>query len=125
MLQVASFTLPSEQDKANEFLKTHKPMGQVSFNKDIIVVFWEDGEYPAEYEIADLRELLQSNKMAKLQQEIALHVMKAELADTPTNMARYNELSAGIKGLETGLSIQDIKADFVQKRIDSLTGNSN
>jgi hypothetical protein len=52
MLQVATFLLPNQQDMANEFLKIHKPVGNIDFNKDTIVVFYEDD--PA----ADLVELV-------------------------------------------------------------------
>lgn len=48
MLQVATFKIssswfsPSQQEEANEFLKTYKPVGNINLNKDTIVVFWED-----------------------------------------------------------------------------------
>jgi hypothetical protein len=43
--------------KANAFPAKHKPSdGGVSFNKAMIVVFWDDGSYPTEYQIADLGE---------------------------------------------------------------------
>jgi hypothetical protein len=41
MVQVETFLLPGEQDKAN-VLKTHKPVGQVHFNTNMIVVFWDN-----------------------------------------------------------------------------------
>lgn len=120
MIQIATFLVPQQQNAANEFLKTHKPDGQVNFNKDTVVIFWDDGTYPPEHQIADLQDLLQSNRQARFQQEVALHVMKAELADTPTNMARYDELSRGIAGLEAGLSVQELKAAFVEEKIKQL-----
>jgi hypothetical protein len=124
MLQVASFLLPSEQDKANEFLRTHKPAGNINFNKDTIIVFYDDGTISPEYEIADFQELLESNRKARVQQEIALHVMKAELADlNPThNKGRYEEVSYQIRQVEDAISTQDIKAEFVRTRIAQLRG---
>lgn len=121
MLQVASFLLPAEQDTANAFLATHKPSdGGINFNKDTIIVFYEDGSYPPEYAIADLEGLQMSVRNAKFQQEITLHVLKAELADTPTNLARYDELSAAVRVAEAAIANQEIKADFLQKRIEAL-----
>jgi hypothetical protein len=112
MLQVASFGLPDQQDEANAFLKTHKTTN-TSFNKDMIVVFWE------------LRELIASSKNARFQQEVALHVMKAELADlNPTHNAnRYQEVSAAIRNVEDAIDTQDLKAEFVNQRIAELEGN--
>jgi hypothetical protein len=122
MLQVATFLVPEQQEQANEFLKKHRPEGTINFNKDTVVIFWETGEFPPEYEIANLTELLQSNRQAKLQQEIALHVMKAELADLNMkhNKGRYEEVFNAVRQTETAISIQDIKAAFVQGRIDAL-----
>ncbi len=34
MLQVKTFRVPEEDNKANEFLRTHSPEGQINFNKD-------------------------------------------------------------------------------------------
>ena len=79
MLQVASFALPDQKEEANVFLTTHKPVRNISFNKDMIVS-WDDGIVTKEAQIAEMRELLVSNKSARFQQEVALHVLKAELA---------------------------------------------
>ena len=54
MLKVASFALPAEQKKANEFLATHK-ISNTNFNKDMIVVFAEDGVISAATQVADLQ----------------------------------------------------------------------
>jgi hypothetical protein len=124
MLQVASFGLPDQQDEANAFLKTHKTTN-TSFNKDMIVVFWDDGVVSKEHQIAELRELIASSKNARFQQEVALHVMKAELADlNPTHNAnRYQEVSAAIRNVEDAIDTQDLKAEFVNQRIAELEGN--
>jgi hypothetical protein len=47
----------------------------------MLFVGWGDGTYPPEHEIADLKQLLLRQKGPRMQQEIALHVAKAELAD--------------------------------------------
>ena len=126
MLQVASFALPADQDKANAFLATHKPSdGGVSFNKDMIVVFWDDRSYPAEYQIADLEELLRSNRAAAIQQEVALAVAQAELVGLPTNLAQYDQLSTQIRNLENGIKLQKAKADFIGQRIDALRNGTD
>ena len=44
MLQIATFSLPDDQDKANEFLKTHKPIGNIEFNKDMLFIGYETGD---------------------------------------------------------------------------------
>jgi hypothetical protein len=123
MLQVKTFLVPSEQDSANEFLKTHKPMGQVHFNKDTIVIFYDDFLTTPELEIADLQELIVANRNAKFQQELALFMMKRELADTPSNLAHYDELSRAIKETEKALDAQDAKAAYVQAKIDVFKTN--
>ncbi len=123
MLQVQTFVLPDQQDAANEFLKTHAPEGPINFNRDMIVVFFDDGiEHPAK-QIADLRDLLKSNANAKFQMEVGLHVMKKDLAGlNPTkNKPRYEELSHQIRQQEDKIADQDTKAAFLQSRIDELT----
>ena len=109
MLQVATFLVPQEQDKANEVLKAHKPEGQVHFNKDTIVVFYSDGVYGPAAQIADLQELLESAQVAKIQQEIALHMLKAEIADLKPKQARYRELDDAIINTQRALDTQDLK----------------
>src|SRR5436190_16593233 len=81
MLQIATFQLPDEQNLANEFLRTHKPIGNIEFSKDILFMGYEDGEYPVEYQIDDLNDMIRSNRAARLQQEIALCVLAYELKD--------------------------------------------
>jgi hypothetical protein len=53
MLQVASFALPDQKEEANVFLATHKPVGNISFNKDMIVIFYDDGSISKQHEIAE------------------------------------------------------------------------
>jgi hypothetical protein len=53
MLHVASLALSTEQDKANEFFKTRKPVGNSNFNMDTIVVFYEDDPAPELVEVLE------------------------------------------------------------------------
>jgi hypothetical protein len=114
MLQVATFLLPDGQEKANEFLKTHKPVGNINFNKDTIVVFYEDD--PA----ADLVELLESVGNARFQQEVSLFILKRELADlNPTsNKGRYEEVQNAIFNAQDAIENQDAKAEYLKQRIE-------
>jgi hypothetical protein len=120
MLQIKTFALPGEEAAANEFLKTHKPAGDISYNNSQLFVAWDDGTYPIEHQIADYRELLQSQANARVQQEIALNVMKYQLAGVPTNMARYDEISNSIKAQQEALDLQDAKTEYVKGRIATL-----
>ena len=81
MIQVATFLLPSEQEKANEFFRTYKPVGNINFNKDTLIILWEDGEYTLAEQISDLQELVISNKKQRWQFEVSLSLMKREVAD--------------------------------------------
>jgi hypothetical protein len=114
MLQVATFLVPAEQDKANEFLKTHKPSQQgINFNKDTIVIFYEND--PA----ADLVEQLENVQAARFSQELALHILKSQIADlNPShNKGKYEELDGAIRNVQDAIANQDIKADFLNKNI--------
>jgi hypothetical protein len=111
MLQVASFGLPTEQNKANEFLKNHKPVGNINFNKDTIVVFYEDD--PA----AEIVELLESVGNARFQQELALYMMKRDIADLKPTNKRYDELADAIRKTEDAINDQDAKAEYLKQRI--------
>jgi N-acetylneuraminic acid mutarotase len=123
MLQVASFALPKQQDEANEFLKTHKPQGNINFNKDTIIVFYDDGEFSPEYEIADLEEYIQSMKTARFQQEVALHVMKTDLKKFKAGTNQWQDINSGILNAERGIANQDLKIAFVEGRIKQLRKN--
>src|SRR5947209_20475665 len=114
MLQVASFALPAEQDRANEFLKTHKPVGNINFNKDTIVVFYD--EDPA----AELVELLESVGRARVQQQIALHMIKRDMAglNPAHNKGKYEELESARLNTQEALDDQDAKAELVTKWIE-------
>jgi NifB/MoaA-like Fe-S oxidoreductase len=114
MLQVQTFLLPDGQDKANEFLKTHKPVGNINFNKDTIVVFYEDD--PA----ADLLELLESVGNAKFQQEVALFMMKRDIAglNPAHNKGKFEELDNAIRECQNTIDNQDAKAEYLKKRIE-------
>jgi hypothetical protein len=120
MLQVATFLVPTEQEKANEFLKTHKPAGEIHFNTNMIVIFWDDWEYPASYQITDLRELIQSNQNATFQMEVALDVMKHDLADLKPGTKNWQDLSSAISDTENKIAIQGIKRAFAEKRIEEI-----
>ena len=136
MIQVATFLLPSEQEKANEFLKTHKPEGSVNFNRDMVIVFWDNGEYPAEYQIADMQEMLKANANARFQQEGTLNMLNTQLADlkeerstinTKHNKGRVEEVdnlisqfTNGINETKRAITLQDIKAEFLRERIAVL-----
>lgn len=111
MLQVKSFALPAEEDKANEFLKSHKPEGNINFNKDTIVVFYEDDA------AADLVELLESVGNARFQQEVASFMMKRDLADLKPTNKKYDELADAIRQTEDAIGNQDAKAEYLKQRI--------
>jgi predicted unusual protein kinase regulating ubiquinone biosynthesis (AarF/ABC1/UbiB family) len=122
MLQVATFAVPAEQDKANEFLKTHKPFGNINFNKDTLIVFYDNGEVSPEYQIADIKELLESVQSAKFQQEVSLHILKAEIADLNRthNKGRFEELDNAIRAVQAAISNQELKESFLTARIKEL-----
>lgn len=122
MLQVQTFLVPQQQEAANEFLKTHKPDGQINFNKDTIVIFWETGENPVEYQVAELRELIVDNRKARFQQEVALHVLKAQLADLnfTKNKEQWQDVSRAIRNVEDAIANQDLKAAFAEDKIKQL-----
>lgn len=114
MLQVATFLVPSEQDKANEFLKAHKPVGNINFNRDTIVVFYEDD--PA----ADLLELMESVGHARFQQELALHMLKRDIAglNRVKNKEKFDELDNAIRNTQEAIDDQDAKAEYLKARIE-------
>src|SRR4051794_24352987 len=122
MLQIKTFVLPDEEDAANEFLKTHKPLGNIEFTKDILFMGYEDGTYPAEYQIADLMELIAGQRNARLQQEIMLQVLKSELSDLnpKQNANAYQEKLDQIRQVERGMDTQDLKIGFVEAKIKAL-----
>lgn len=122
MQQVATYAIPAKQKECNDFLATIKP-SQLSYRDGNIVIFYDDGSYPASYQIADLKEHLQSVRAARFQQEVALHVAKAELAslNPQHNKGRHDEVSAAIFKIEDAIQIQNIKEGFVLKRIEELS----
>jgi hypothetical protein len=122
MLQIATFTLPDENDNANAFLRTHKPFGEIARMGDLLFIAYEDGTYPPEYEIAELQELIAGQRAARLQLDIALHVLKAQLADLNPrhNKGRYEELMAQKFNVQAQIDNQELKIAFVQGKIDAL-----
>lgn len=128
MLQIAAFVLPGQQKEANEFLQTHKPAGDLQFNADRMFVFFDDGTNPVEYQIANLQELLQGNRNAKIQHQIALQVLEYELADLNMvhNKTLYENKTHEIRQLKRLMDAQDVKAQFVEARIAALrNGTAN
>jgi transcription elongation factor GreA-like protein len=137
MKQVATFLVPEQQAEANEFLRTHKPEEQF-FNKDTVIFFYDTGEVSPAYEIADLQELLRSNKNARFQQEVTRFVLQRQLADlqaerstlnTKANKTRVEEVDNMISNIKQAISqadqailMQDIKAEFAEGRIVELKG---
>jgi DNA gyrase/topoisomerase IV subunit A len=113
MLQVATFLVPAEQEKANEFLKAHKPVGNINFNKDTIVIFYEND--PA----ADLVEYLESVNAAKFQQEVALYMLKRDIAglNRVKNKAKFDELDNAIRATQESIDNQDAKAEYLEKLV--------
>ena len=123
MLQVQTFALPGQQSEANEFLKTHIPEGPINFNRDMIVVFYDDGvQSPAE-EITHLRELSRACSQSKIQLEVALEVLKMQRADLnpKKNAGKFDEVSAQIVDIHHKLDTLQVKSTYVQSRIDELT----
>lgn len=123
MLQVATFTLPDQQSEANEFLRTHQPDGPVHFNTNMVVAFYDDGVEHPSTRIAELRQMLRDNRQAKFQMEIALYVLKSEVADLNPiqNKGAYEEKFNQIHRVEDSIATQDLKAAFVVSRIEELT----
>lgn len=140
MIQIATYLIPQQQEEANEFLKTHKPEGNINFNRDTVVIFYDNGETSPEYQMAEYRELLESNANAKYQQELAKFVLERQLADlksersvlnTKHNKGRVEEVDNLISQITNGISqcvqamlTQDIKAEFVQGKIDTLKSDN-
>jgi hypothetical protein len=124
MLQIKTFELPSEEAPANEFLKTHKPMGEIARMGDLLFIAYETGENPVEYQIADLTEFIRGAQNAKLQQEIAVRVMEYELADLKVGKGRYDEVSMAIRNTKAAMDIQDVKIAFVEERIAALRASN-
>jgi hypothetical protein len=120
MLQIATFQLPDQQDQANEFLKTHKPMGEIARRGDLLFIAYETGDYPVEYQVADLQDLIRSANNIILQQQIAIHAIEYERADIQPGKQRYDEMTTAISQCKRQIDIQQVKIDYVQKRIAAL-----
>ena len=123
MIQVASFALPGEQDKANEFLATHKPEGTINFNKDTIVVFYDNGKVSVEHQVADINELIESAKKVRFQQEVALFMLKRDIADKKPGSNQWQEFNSAIMQTEAKIDDQDAKISFCKERIAELEGS--
>jgi hypothetical protein len=121
MLQIATFKLPEQQDQANEFLRTNKPDGVNYFPGEMIISI-EDGTYPVEYQIVDLRNLVQAAEAAKMQQIIARGVLEMELDKISfnKNKGQWEEKSSQIKAVDDAVKAQDAKIAVVGNRITEL-----
>lgn len=125
MLQIKTFALPGEENEANEFLKTHKPNGEIARMGELLFIAYETGETPVEYLIAELQEHLDSVRRTKFQQEVAIYVMEYEMADLkPGTNKRYDEIAMARREAQRSVNLQDAKAAFVEQRINDLkSGN--
>jgi vacuolar-type H+-ATPase subunit I/STV1 len=127
MLQVASFRLtsslfgllPSQVSEANTFLAKHKA-SNTSFNRDTLIVFYDDGSDPVAHQVADMKEYVRSMESAKFQQEVALHMLKREIADLKPGTQRWQELNSAINNTERAIEAQNDKVAFVEERIKEL-----
>lgn len=125
MLQVASFRLkrslfaPSQEREANEFMASHKVVN-TSFNKDTVIVFVEDGVITPAMQLADLREYVRSMDDAQFQQEVSLHILEDELNGLTTK-DRTQEVAAAISNIKKAIANQQLKKEFVLKRITELS----
>src|SRR5690606_5400354 len=88
------------------------------------IIFYDDLALSPEHDRAEmivgLREMLKANRNARFQQEVAMHVMKYELADMQPGKQPYNEKSADIRKIQEAMNIQDVKAAFAEARIRQL-----
>jgi hypothetical protein len=126
MLQIATFAIPAEQEKANEFLRTHKPEGEIARMGDVLFIAYETGEYSADYEIADLQALLRGAKQTRIQHEIALEVLKEDRdkLNAKSNKSQWDELTDAITGMLRTMKTQEIKAAVVEQRIKTLQSSN-
>jgi len=121
MIQVKTFTLPTQEDEANEFLASVKPTN-INFNTDMIVVFHEDGTYDRAQEIADIQELVVAQKKQRFQLEVAMHMMEAERAEinSKRNKGKWDELTTAIIDTKKQLDLIDMKVGFAEEKIRTL-----
>lgn len=119
-LQVKTFLLPAAENEANDFLKAHRPMGEIARMGDLLFVAYDDGTYPVELEIADMQEMLRNNQQTRIQHEIALKVMNLELSKVRPDKQRYGQILTGIKHTEEVMQAEETKAAYVRERIATL-----
>lgn len=131
MLQVKLFKVAglfNQVRAANEFLRTHKPAGEVARMGNHLFIAYETEDTPVEYRIAEYREMLEGNRQAVAQQEIAVHVLEYERAnvDKSKHQNQYDEYTRAINNARHAIDIQIVKAAFVEQRIEDLkNGRSN
>lgn len=119
MLQVKTFLLPMEEEKANQLMETVK-VTNTSFNKDMIVVFHDDGIKTDAERLADLQEMLASIRAAQFQQEVALHMLKHDRANAKPGSDAFAEFDHGCIKTQQAIDDQDVKAEFVLGKIAEL-----
>lgn len=122
MIQVATFRVPEQQAEANEFLKTHKPEGNINFNRDTIIVFYDDGAYPPEYEIADYQSVLEGCRKTIANLDMALYMLRADLADlSPVkNKGKYEQIDNAVIQTQRERDDQERKAAYLEGKIQEL-----
>lgn len=122
MIQIAAFHVPDEQNDANKFLTLHKPAGPIQFNKDTIFVFYDDGIYPKEYEVADIQELISNQRQMVIQLEIAIEVAKhdTDRFHPKKNKEQFEAAMREHRGLTNQLANLNLKLDFLKKRKEEV-----
>jgi hypothetical protein len=97
--------------------------GGLHFNKDTIIVFYDDGMKPVEYQIAELQDLVNAVEAATRQQVIALYVMQSERdgLNATHNKAQFEELSHKIMETKKAMDLQATKKAYLQGKIDELS----
>jgi hypothetical protein len=120
MLQVHAFQLPDHVEKANEFLKTHKPFGDIHFVQDQMLVFVEDGANPPAYQIAELEDLLRAVRASKRQQEVAIAVATDERNSGYLPKNQIQKITNDIISLEEAIKHQESKEKFLLARIEEV-----
>jgi hypothetical protein len=123
MIQVATFLLPQEQEKANEFLKTHHPdaaSGGINFNRDMIVIFYDDGVMGKQREISSWREYLYGaeNTMKNILISQTMCLRDIEIHKHGTRA--YDDANTALRELNERMAELTYKIDFVKGKIAEL-----
>lgn len=94
MLQVAAFRVPDEQEKANEFLRTHAHKEVDLTQNDTLLVLFEDGAHSPTSLLNHLVELREAIVASRFQQEVAVITLTHE---RPRLEADVKELEAKLE----------------------------